>query len=318
MTYYLLLSLQDKLSADCLDIDPNDSEFAQYWKEDLNKWNKIWRKDLHYTRKWNQQIARILPSKFDMLRESIICNVHHITNNYAYNQGTWLNCKAETGDIYSLMPHSAGVLYCYLQLFKRDFPMQSYLTGFTPLPYPIIYFGRFAARERTILNLITLTANATDYRVWVCLIQRSRVHDQYWCRMAFILIDLGLFWRRNLRLFFRRACKCKSIIGKVVNAARRNPLSLQQMSRLTIRSSMRDIHILADCYTLPIPKTLRDYVSLKSLDAEIRPWYLHQKEEPSQVDLIDQVLVRYNIKPRRLQWHCLEPHTSCMQLHTSR
>ena len=100
--------------------------------------------------------------------------------------------------------------------------------------------------------------------------------------VIYLILDLGLnipqmvdlkFWLNN------SVKKSKQLPKSIValNTAVNQPPSLLQLARLSVRKCMRDVHVLEDCYKLPIPHHLQDYLSLRSLNAKIRPWFMKQE-----------------------------------------
>lgn len=119
-------------------------------------------------------------------------------------------------------------------------------------------------------------------------------------RLIFIPIDLGMFPLKHCKFYIERQYHCRTFIKDVINTACRFPLSLKQMAKFAIRRNMRDVHVLADGYTLSIPKTLQVYVSVKSLNAQIHPWYLLKVEEHIEYNVFTEVCEKYTSVPPNL------------------
>ena len=87
---------------------------------------------------------------------------------------------------------------------------------------------------------------------------------------------------------------------KALKMYKTNPSSLLQLSRKAVRNCMREGHVLEDCYKLPIPTLMQDYLSLRCLNAKIRKWII-KEEKPSftdyeQYDVKKEVLKRYQLE----------------------
>ena len=127
--------------------------------------------------------------------------------------------------------------------------------------------------------------------------------DQHWHCLAFTLIDLGLFCRQMKKLFSVTDCVCKRLSELTHSKAQQTPLSLKQLARLAVRSNMKDVDIVADCYKLPIKKLgsedndqdLKDYLSFCCLNAPIRPWILGRVEKHFCYEVVFEVAKRYNM-----------------------
>lgn len=123
--------------------------------------------------------------------------------------------------------------------------------------------------------------------------------------ILYILLDLGIAQTAIQRLKdWIIRCDLRNMTPPepliVLLSAMKKPPSLLQLARLAVRKCMRDVHVLEDCYELPVPSHMQDYLSFRSLNAEIRRWFI-KEEKPSPIDYAKynakyEVLTRYGIK----------------------
>ena len=123
--------------------------------------------------------------------------------------------------------------------------------------------------------------------------------------MLYTLLDLGMFQTvvqlvKNTPSLHKPQESALSEPMELLLTAIKQPPSLLQLARLAVRKCMRDVHVLEDCYKLPIPCHLQDYLSFRSLNAEIRPWFM-KNEKPSRIDYMRynqmyKVLSRFGLK----------------------
>ena len=106
--------------------------------------------------------------------------------------------------------------------------------------------------------------------------------------MLYVLLDLGMV--QTVVQLFKHTPSLRepqesalSEPMELLLTAIKQPPSLLHLARLAVRKCMRDVHVLEDCYKLPIPCHLQDYLSFRSLNAEIRLFFI-KKEKPSPID----------------------------------
>ena len=181
--------------------------------------------------------------------------------------------------------------------------MLYYCLKFNPACLPIS--GIFELLEhcneyslRNVENILTMSTGLDEtrelgpqYRLEIC----TRFNDCCTLHMLYTLLDLGMFQTVVQLLKHTPALRepqesALSEPMELLLTAIKQPPSLLQLARLAVRKCMRDVDVLEDCYKLPIPCHLQDYLSFRSLNAEIRPWLI-KKEKPSLTDY-----TRYNPK----------------------
>ena len=154
----------------------------------------------------------------------------------------------------------------------------------------LLSYTSFLNREN-LKNILTLTTN-WEVNSEPCRSGNFRfcqpLQSCYTTKLIYLLLNLGLNQVVSSKIlgWLNKLKKSKiSLPDNVIalDTAVRQPPSLLQLARLSVRKSMRDVHVLEDCYKLPIPHHLQDYLSLRSLDAKIRPWFI-KKEKPALMD----------------------------------
>lgn len=192
-----------------------------------------------------------------------------------------------------IVTKTTGVIYYYAKLYPRTFDLCETLSDDTPLG--VMMEGNIRsiltlAAKTSAINLLALDSSSGC--TCCANIVDSAVKDAE--LLMFDMVDIG---HRNFN-YSNQAMGKFTFFQSAIHAVRTNPYSLLQIARLAIRRSMRDVHVLEDCYKLPIPKSLQDYVSLRSLKAPIRSWFL-KSEIPSlaydNYNAQEEVLARYNI-----------------------
>lgn len=196
---------------------------------------------------------------------------------------------------------STGALYYYLTVYNRIHPLETVLYNCV---FRVKRNLQFNQNYKSILTLIAVPSLLYYYSpTTLCSCRNETIEEE----MIYILLDFGYCFADKLSAKGHSSrCRVKTIAA-VAKAFQSNPLSLLQLSRLAVRKCMRNIHILVDCYKLPIPRSLQDYVSLKSYNAQVRPWFL--KEERSldsyaAANVKDEVLTRYGIMCRGNKNRC--------------
>ena len=86
-----------------------------------------------------------------------------------------------------------------------------------------------------------------------------------------IIIDLGISNNLLRWIYENLQDKCRDTKRReAIKLSATSPLSLKQLARICIRKNMKDISVMRDCYKLPIPAVLQDYLSLWHINAKIR------------------------------------------------
>ena len=142
-----------------------------------------------------------------------------------------------------------------------------------------------------------------DWWTEVVLFSAPDLCAQTACNVAYLIVNVGYSPKiiADCLRYLHDDGNCESkIIRKVIKAYNARPLSLLQLSRKAVRKCMRDGHVLEDCYKLPIPTSMQDYLSLRCLNAPIRKCIL-KEEKPSCIDYKNydfrkEVMERYKIE----------------------
>ena len=142
-----------------------------------------------------------------------------------------------------------------------------------------------------------------DWWTTVVLFSAPDLCTQVACNIAYLIVGIGYSPKiiaDCLRYLHDYENWESKIIRKVLKAYNARPLSLLQLSRKAVRKCMRDGHVLEDCYKLPIPTSMQDYLSLRCLNAPIRKLIL-KEEKPSHIDYKNydfrkEVMERYKIE----------------------
>ena len=111
--------------------------------------------------------------------------------------------------------------------------------------------------------------------------------------LALAMIEIGIFCSHENCANDSRPKEEK--FDKLIARIKQEPLSLLQLSRRVVRDQMKDFDVVRDSYTLPIPKILQDYVSLRFLDATIANMYF-PNYQPMEYDLTRAIHRRYGVK----------------------
>ena len=191
--------------------------------------------------------------------------------------------------------------------------MLYYCLKFNPACLPIS--GIFELLEhcneyslRNVENILTMTTRldktrelGPQYRLEIC----TSSNDCCTFHMLYTLLDLGMvqtvaqLLKNTPALREPQEAALSESMEDILTAIKQTP-SLLQLARLAVRKCMRDVYVLEDCYKLPIPCHLQDYLSFRSLNAEIRPWFM-KNEKPSRIDYMRynqmyKVLSRFGLK----------------------
>ena len=144
---------------------------------------------------------------------------------------------------------------------------------------------------RNVKNILTMSTGQDEtrdlgpqYRLEIC----TPLNDCCTLHMLYTLLDLGMVQTVVQLLKTTPALRepqepALSEPMELLLTAIKQPPSLLHLARLAVRKCMRDVDVLEDCYKLPIPCHLQDYLSFRSLNAEIRLFFI-KKEKPSPID----------------------------------
>lgn len=216
-----------------------------------------------------------------------------------------------------VMNLSTGALYRYVTTFSFSFPLYKLLLKPVSQVWDLFHESVNYLYDN-LLSLLTLSSGAVytqKHQIWhrafsgkshVLFGQMSTSYMSKHSRLLYTLLDFGMFctkpnccepwlFPRTHPLSEERTL-CFNQLVVLIQAARNNPLTLQQRCRIVIRQSMTDVRILADCYTFTIPVILQDYLSFRSLNAKIRPWLLNRAESRVFYDPLDSLCDRYGIE----------------------
>lgn len=192
-----------------------------------------------------------------------------------------------------------GGLYHYLTLYSRTFRVEEFLLQ---LPLPIDFLTDELEEGLNICgfniaSLLTVTAKTSPAALWHHLVINNTCRQQNWHWLACVLMDIGLVCLNYQGDLFENAeCRCRRSTELAYKAVRSRPLMLKQLARLAIRNCMKDVDVVTDCYKLPLKKELQDYVSLRCLNASIRPWLLGEVQGHFCYKSTFALIERYNLE----------------------
>ena len=259
--------------------EENLKKFVEEWKNfHMNKYN---RNIAARRRRSHEFFEEFSPKMADTVRDDLLLDLKmflnrplSISDDVDSQEKEVLQADVKT-DSDVIMRTPTGGLYYYLRYFRRDFDLQRILITHKPLSEEYSdEFDQFV-EETNLLNILTLSAKVDKHLIWARLISNNPNFKNYYGKIFFALLDLGIFCgKKTCKLFDRANCLCENFLESCVAKVRSRPLSLQKLARLAIRAQMKDVEILEDCYKLPLHKHLQDYVSLRCLHAQVRPWFL--------------------------------------------
>ncbi|XP_067939295.1 uncharacterized protein [Watersipora subatra] len=126
------------------------------------------------------------------------------------------------------------------------------------------------------VSKLTMNTNQWWYQVFVYLHADER--EEMWGELTYTLLDLGYIDDESAKFILSwRGFLTGERVEGALNAVEKylkQPLSLKQLIRKVVRGCMREVAVLEDCYKLTLPRPLQDYLSLRSLQADIRRWIL--------------------------------------------
>lgn len=120
----------------------------------------------------------------------------------------------------------------------------------------------------------------------------SSSFDESIMGITFAMIEIGIFCYHNNCVCDDRPTNEK--FDLLISKIKMQPLSLQQLARLVVRKTMKDVDLVTDSYKLPIPKLLQRYVNLRFLNASIAGMYF-DNYEPEKYDIVSVINGRYGM-----------------------
>ncbi|KAF6038383.1 hypothetical protein EB796_003286 [Bugula neritina] len=150
----------------------------------------------------------------------------------------------------------SGILYNFIRLYPEA-KSNSFMV-------PAFRFAVNYHHYRGARNLLYLIACMPPCTLAYIV---SSSYDEEMLPIALAMIEIGIVCQHVNCADDQRPVNKK--FDKLISKAKENPLSLQQLCRLKIRSRLSNVDVVRDCYKLPLPRLLQDYVGLRFLNPSI-------------------------------------------------